>query len=269
MRWFSGRQRGHGLLPLAETLEALGDTGVMERRRADVPLADVVGTVSRPHDFDDRFRLLNRGLEDRWSALATAVESGFDPPPVDLVQLGEVYFVTDGHHRVSVACSLRRPTISANVLRVCTIAYAMCCLRLSHLPSKAAERRFLQRVPLPDEVRVGLWLDRPADWMRLADAAEAWAFRRSLARGRLLGRCELARVWWTEEVAPVVRALRATGIGVSLRDVQLYVAALGAPDGLPGQSAGGGKLSRAAVTRRDGPPARPRSPRPSPRRRAS
>jgi hypothetical protein len=235
MSWYGGLlgpRCPSGLLPFEDALAALGDDGIMDRRHAEVPVANVVGTLSRPGDFDQEFRLVNKSLRERWLRLADAVASGHDPPPVSLVQLGELYFVNDGHHRVSVARSLGRASIPATVLRVCTIAYAMCCLRLAHLPAKAAERQFLERVPLPDEVRPELWLDRPADWMRLADAAEAWAFRRALETGETADRRGFARAWWTDEVVAVSTALRSAGAAPSLRDVQLYVTALALRDRL-------------------------------------
>lgn len=218
---------------LADALESLGKNAVLGRRYAEVPVAQVVGTLNRPYDFDHEFRLVNTALRDRWTSLATALESGASPPPVELVQLGELYFVSDGHHRVSVARSRGWATIPARVIQICTVAYAMCCLRLAHLPSKAAERQFLERVPLPDPVRRGLWLDCPCDWARLADAAEAWAFRRSLVLGRPVERDALAQTWWTDEVQPVVARLRAEGLGTGRRDVQLYAAALDVRDGAP------------------------------------
>lgn len=223
-------------MPLHDALEALGDDGVMGRRHAEVRLDSVVGTVGRAHDFDQDFCLVNKSLQDRWCPLADAVRSGLEPPPVELVQLGELYFVNDGHHRVSVARSLGRDVISARIVRVCTIAYALCCLRLAHLPSKAAERSFLERVPLPDELRRGLWLDEPAAWTRLADAAEAWAWRQALDGHPLTDRRELAGRWWTEEVMPLLERVRAAGAGLDLRDVQLYATALAVRDRRGGQA---------------------------------
>lgn len=204
----------------------------MSTRVADVPVANIVGTAGRPGDFDQEFRLVNPRLRDRWQQLACAVESGLVPPPVELVQLGELYFVRDGHHRVSVARARGQLAVTARVQRICTVAYAMACVRAAHLPNKAAERRFLERVPLPTEVREDLWLDDPAEWMRLADAVEAWGLRRSRELDAPTGRCELADTWWTEEVVPVLHRLRDAGVGLDLRDVQLYVTALAARDRL-------------------------------------
>jgi hypothetical protein len=131
-----------------------------------------------------------------------------------------------------VARALGRRTITARVQRICTIAYAMACLTLAHLPSKAAERLFLERVPLPDDVRTDLWLADPAEWMRLADAAEAWAFRTTVAGRQLRDRSEFASAWWSEEVVPVIDRLRAGGEALNLRDVQAYVTALATRDRL-------------------------------------
>jgi hypothetical protein len=223
---------GRGLLRLEDALAALGADGDMGQRTAEVAVADVVGTAGRPFDFDHEFRLVNKALQSRWDGLFRAVASGVEPPAVKLVQLGELYFVKDGHHRVSVARALGRLVVTAHVHRICTIAYAKACLRAAHLPTKAAERRFLERVPLPADRRRDLWLDEPAEWMRLADAADAWGLRWSRTQGRPPDRCELAGLWWTEEVVPMLDRLRAAGVGLDLRDVQLYVTALAARDRL-------------------------------------
>jgi hypothetical protein len=218
-------------MPLDDALAALGGNGTMGRHHDLVPLAAVVGSASRSGDFDADFQLMNPALRRRRDGLSAMLRAGAQPAPLDLVQLGELYFVRDGHHRVSAAKALGWDTLPARVTRVCTVAYAMCCLRTAHLPSKAAERRFLERVPLPDHVRRDLWLDEPADWARLADSAEAWAYRTRSSRPASLTAAELAAAWWREEVTPVLDRLR-TGNAPGLRDVQLYLTALAVRDRL-------------------------------------
>jgi len=219
------------LMPLADALAALGGDGTMGRHEEVVALTTVVGSASRSVDFDADFHLINPALRQRREGVAAMLRAGRQPAPVELVQLGELYFVRDGHHRVSAAKSLGWDSLPARVIRVCTVAYAMSCLRTAHLPSKAAERRFLERVPLPDDVRRDLWLDEPADWARLADAAEAWAYRTRSGRPRSVAAPELAAAWWREEVMPVLDRVR-TGAEPGLRDVQLYVTALAVRDRL-------------------------------------
>lgn len=223
----SPRQRDD-LVSLCKVLEALGDDGLMGQWRGEIPVADIVGTESetRARDFAADFRLRNRALDDRWQRVACAMLSGRPLPPVDLVLVGELYFVRDGHHRVSVARSLGLGSVRARVQQICTVAFAMACLRAAHLANKTAERRFLDRVPLPVALRCRLWLDDPAHWGRLADAAEAWGFRQSLQNRPLADRESLAEAWWHEEVEPSVVALRSAGAPTELRDVQVYATAL-------------------------------------------
>ena len=226
------RRKPTGLLPLDEVLATLGRDGEAKRRTADVPTADIIGSANRTGDFDEDFHLTNPALQQRWQRIHETMQSGIELPPVHLIQLGELYFVSDGHHRVSVARTLGRKWITARILHVCTVAYATRCLRAAHLPSKAAERRFLQRVPLPSDIRKQLWLDNPAHWSRLTDAAEAWGLRQAQDHHHLLDRCQLATHWWHEEVEPLVHHLRDIGAGVDLADVQLYVTALALRDNL-------------------------------------
>lgn len=211
----------------ADAIDALGRVGDVLVYPDDVRTDRIVGTVARAGDFDARFRLVNQALRARHRSIAEAMAAGIALPRVELI------FVIDGHHRVSVARERGRHSMPAIVRRICTTAFAMWCLRLSHLASKAAEREFLLRVPLPENTRAKLWLDRPEDWARLADAAEAWGFRRGLTG---IGPRELAQRWWTDEVVPLVGRLRASGQGVGLRDIELYAADLADRDRRTGRT---------------------------------
>lgn len=217
-------------MPLDAALEALGDGGSMGRRTATVPLDQVVGSAGRPDDFDADFRPTSRHLRERLQRIQLARQAGHHLPPVDLIQLGELYFVVDGHHRIAAARTAGQLLIDAHVVHICTIAYGMACLRLADLGSKSAERSFLERIPLPDDLRRDLWLDRPVDWMRLATAAESWGYRRLLEVGRPMDRSELAEDWWRHEVVPVLDRLRTCGVGLDLRDVELYATAIAVRD---------------------------------------
>jgi hypothetical protein len=83
-----------------------------------VPLAQIQGTEQRCRDFDAEFRPLQEHTRERWLRVAMVYEAGRALPPVDLVQVGEVYYVRDGHHRVSVARALGQTFIDATVVRV-------------------------------------------------------------------------------------------------------------------------------------------------------
>jgi hypothetical protein len=51
----------------------------------------------------------------RWKRIDRAFQRGEDLPPVELYEIGDSYFVVDGHHRVSVARYHEVPTVEAAV----------------------------------------------------------------------------------------------------------------------------------------------------------
>lgn len=80
-----------------------------------VPLDAIVGSVGRYKTFTRKFLPLTNSVEERWVAVeALANRTGW--PPIDLYQVGNIYFVKDGNHRVSVARQLDLPTIEAHVM---------------------------------------------------------------------------------------------------------------------------------------------------------
>lgn len=223
-------RRTPGLVPYQAAVEALGSTGCMSRYDDEIDLAAVVGSVARCEDFDVDFRPVRR--TERWREARRRFREGSHPPPIDVVRLGEAYFVVDGHHRVAAARELGWSVIPAHVRWVCTVAFARACLRSADLETKASERRFLERFPLPDEVRRELDLERPADWARVADAAMAWGFRRLEAGEAFCCAHDLASAWWRTEVEPHAAELRRRGSSADLPDLALYVVALAERDGL-------------------------------------
>ena len=81
-----------------------------------VQLDKIVGSASRSQDYDANFRPLRQHLSQRWITIAILRLMNVDLPAVELIQIGDVYFVIDGHHRVSVARSLGQRYIDANVV---------------------------------------------------------------------------------------------------------------------------------------------------------
>ena len=90
----------------------------------EIPLDRVVGSAyeGRTHDFDPAFLPTSARLRQRWQRVYRAMVEGPEIPPIDVYDLEGSYYVIDGHHRVSVARSLDRPTINARVTEVRTRA---------------------------------------------------------------------------------------------------------------------------------------------------
>lgn len=80
----------------------------------DIPVGQIVGTLNRDSDFDDKFRPLKSYLRDRWINTYLAMESE-TWLPILVHKIGDAYYVEDGHHRVSVARSLGMTCVQAKV----------------------------------------------------------------------------------------------------------------------------------------------------------
>jgi hypothetical protein len=211
------------VLPYEEVIDALGFVSKRSVGVRVVPLDQIVGSVDRGRDFDRLFRPTSARSRGRWEQIAAAARRGEAFPPVDLVKVGEIYFVRDGHHRVSVARALGRTDVDAYVTEVVTRIDADQAMKMSDLPLKSHERVFFERVPLPTQARAEIVLSDPDDYDELAEAVEAWGFRAIHSRGEPLGRRQTAALWLETEYRPVVAMLREAGLIESTTETEAYM----------------------------------------------
>jgi hypothetical protein len=200
------------ILPFEEVVAALGRTSERQLGLQVVPLDAVVGTVDRTRDFDRQFRPTTGRVRARWERIAAATRRGESMPPIDVYRIGDLHFVRDGHHRVSVARALGRRDIDAYVTEVTTRVPVDGELRLSDLLLKDHERLFGERVPLPAGARERLRVSDPWDYSVLAEGVEAWGFRVMQDRGAFMDREQVAAEWYEREYVPVVAMLRDCGL---------------------------------------------------------
>jgi hypothetical protein len=211
------------VLPYEEVIAALGFVSERAVGTEIVLLDAIVGTVDRERDFDRSFRPTSGRVRSRWEHIAAAMRRGEPMPPVDLVRIGEIYFVRDGHHRVSVGRALGRRDIEARVTEVITRVGADRKITLADLPLKSLERVFFERVPLPSNARAEIQISDPWDYPRLAEHVEAWGFRTSQERHEAIGRRETAFQWLENEYRPVVEMLREADLIGNRTETESYM----------------------------------------------
>src|SRR3954463_1572281 len=200
------------ILPFEEVVDALGRVSERSIGLQSIPLDSIVGTVGRARDFDRSFRPTSNRSRPRWEQIANAQRRGKDMPPISVYRIGDMHFVRDGHHRVSVARAQGRDTIDAYVTEVKTRIGADRAIRMADLPLKDHLRMFLERVPLTDEELAEMRLSDPWAYACLAEAIEAWGFRLSQNSAEFLSREDVAKLWLDEEFRPVVRMLEETDL---------------------------------------------------------
>lgn len=81
----------------------------------DIPLDKIRGSVGRYKDFNSSFLPRKNDMQERWSRVYAIASGMMGLPPIDVYQVGDVYFVRDGNHRVSVSKEMGAKTIQAHV----------------------------------------------------------------------------------------------------------------------------------------------------------
>jgi hypothetical protein len=106
------------LLSFDDVQKAIPLKGQRYRGFEQVPITAIVGSVDRYHDFDRGFLPTQSHTRPRWESVDRATLTDVILPPVQLYKIGEVYFVKDGNHRVSVAKGKGAEYIDAEVIEL-------------------------------------------------------------------------------------------------------------------------------------------------------
>jgi len=211
-----------------EVVEALGRRAENYLGTKVIPLDAIVGSVDKVRDFDRRFRPTSGRSRERWERLSRASRKGEIIPPIDVYQVGDAYFVRDGHHRVSVARSLRLKVIEASVTAIDTFLTPVDIGARADLERKFWRRLMLERAPFTGEARAAVAVDDPLDYGVLAETVEAWAARTMHAEGAYFDKATMAARWYAEEFRPVVDMIEEAGVrGEDERPAAAYLRVAG------------------------------------------
>ena len=198
-------RRPSDLLPFEEVRQKLRLHHKRYLGLQDVPLDQIVGSVGRYRDFTRAFFPRQEGLQDRWRRIERLVTSGGGLPPVELFKVGQVYFVHDGNHRVSVARQSKAPAIEAYVWEYETRVPLDPDTDVRDLWGKAAKAAFLERTNLdrlcPD---VHVELTHPDGYEDLLYEIEAYRQALSQIDEREVPFDEAVTSWCEMQYTPVV-----------------------------------------------------------------
>jgi hypothetical protein len=139
------------LLSYEEVAEKLKLRIRTERGLQHIPLDSIVGSVGRYTDFTRTFLPRRADDQERWTGVkATFMESNIGLPPIEVYKVGEVYFVIDGNHRVSIARQEKFTTIEARVIELQTDIKLTPDIQPDDLIIKAEHAEFLQSTRIMD-----------------------------------------------------------------------------------------------------------------------
>lgn len=232
------------LLSFDEVRRAARMEGQAYRGLKDIPVANVRGTVGRPNDFDASFLPVRAHLRRRWAQLDEAMRRGEPVPPIEVYRLGDVYFVKDGHHRVSVARQLGWATIPARVIEVRTRAPLTDEMDAAELLKAREYVDFLERTQL-DRVRpnASIEVSRLGRYDRIYEHILGHRYFMGIEQGHEVPIGEAAASWYDHVYKPIADLIGEFGIlehfpGRTEADLYLWITARWLELSRAGQPAG-------------------------------
>ena len=206
------KQKPKDLVPLTELRKRL--LLFTERYAGIRPIAvsDIVGSVDRSSQFDRDFRPRVSAQRERARQIALRFPGG-DFPPIKVFQVGEFYFVRDGHIRVAAAKQMGVEYIDAEITELTTDAEIPHDVEMIDVIHMEQNRRMLTETKLGDvrpeaDLRVSL----PEGYVKLRESVAGHGYRLIQERGELLTREEVALDWYERVFKPSTDALRHSGI---------------------------------------------------------
>lgn len=217
------------LLSYDEVKERLRIGGPIYRGVQTVRVDQIAGSLNRYHEFDRIFLPASDKLAERWQRVNRAFYQEISLPPVVLYKVGQVYFVVDGHHRVSVAREQGQIFIEAEVRECATRVDITPDLRLEDLQILGNKVNFLERTSLdslrPDaDIKVTI----PDGFDRMLEHIAVHRYFMGIDWKRDISEEEAVTHWYDTVYMPVVNVIRETNIlkefpGKTEADLYLWV----------------------------------------------
>lgn len=180
----------------------------------DVPLDQIVGSVGRYNEFTSRFLPKRNSSQERWSRVYAQAAGLTGLPPVELYKVGDMYFVRDGNHRVSVARQLGARTIQAHVTELHTPIPLRPGMTPEELDAAAAYAEFLDitRLPLTRPYHQSMQLSEPSRYADLLGHIYLHGSFMSEQQNRQIPIEEAAADWYDKIYRPAITLIRKYGI---------------------------------------------------------
>ena len=227
--WASISGQPTTLLSYDEIKEKLHIGGPIYRGVQTVRVDQIAGSLNRYHEFDRVFLPATDQLAARWQSVNRAFYQEISLPPVVLYKVGQVYFVVDGHHRVSVAREQGQLFIEADVRECSTRVNITPDIKAEDLEILEDKVHFLERTSLdrliPD---ANIQLTIPDGFERMLEHIAVHRYFMGIDWKRDISEEEAIRHWYETVYLPVLSVIRDTDIlkefpGKTEGDLYLWV----------------------------------------------
>lgn len=217
------------LLSYDEIKEKLHIGGPIYRGIKTVRVDQIAGSLNRYHEFDRVFLPASDSLSARWQSVNRAFYQEISLPPVVLYKVGQVYFVVDGHHRVSVAREQGQIEIEAEVRECATRVNITANIRPEDLEILEDKVHFLERTALDSlKPNANIKLTIPDGFERMLEHIAVHHYFMGIDLKRDISEQEAVADWYEHVYMPIINVIRDTNIlnefpGKTEGDLYLWV----------------------------------------------
>ncbi len=201
------------LLSYDEIKEKLHIGGPIYRGVKTIRVDQIVGSLNRYHEFDRAFLPKEDQLANRWESVDRAFYQDVHLPPVVLYKVGEVYFVVDGHHRVSVAREQGQIFMEAEIRECFTRVNITPDLKTEDLEILGNKVDFLERTKLDELLpEANIKLTIPDGFERMLEHIAVHKYFMGLDLKRDISDEEAVKHWYKKVYMPIVQVIRDSSI---------------------------------------------------------
>lgn len=209
--WLTGKS--NELIPYQELRQQLPLANQRDLGMQTIEVDKIIGSVGRYRDFDRAFLPTQRVTTDRWVSIKTAVYQEKELPPIEVYKLGDVYFVRDGNHRVSVAREREAIYIDAYVTEIELPIRVTTDSDFDDIVSQKEVALFMQQTGLarlrPD---ADLSLSDPRQYGRLLDHIATHRYYLGIEKNQDIPDIDAAVSWYDNVYLPLTQAITDHGL---------------------------------------------------------
>jgi nucleotide-binding universal stress UspA family protein len=200
--------KSNRMVPYDEIRVRLGGIETAKRTLQEIPLDSIIGTVSRYQDFNRKLLPLNASDSARWARVRTAVEDSTGLPPIEVYQIGDAYFILDGHHRASIARELGSSHIQAYVREVTTRVPFSHDDQPEDIILKEEYAGFLKQTRMDEIVpEADLRVSAPGGYEKIIDHISVHRYFQGIDENRPVPYNEAAKHWYRAVYLPVAKII--------------------------------------------------------------
>src|SRR4030065_779035 len=196
----------------------------------EIPIKAIIGSVNRYQDFSRDFLPRRNINQERWANVEVANQGLVGLPPIEAYQIDEVYFVSDGNHRVSVAKQLGSTEIQAYVTEVHTRVPLTAEVRPEDFILKSEYAEFLDHTNI-DKLRpeADLSVTEPGQYEVIEEHIAVHRYFMGIDQQREIPYFDAVVDWYDIVYLPVVLIIRDKGLLIDFpnrteTDLYLWIA---------------------------------------------